>query len=352
MPKNAKGPIREWFDALVFAVIAASLIRWATFEAFTIPTPSMETTLQVGDFLFVNKLNYGPRTPMTPLQVPLTHQKIWGTNIPSYLEWIKLPQIRFPGFSEIERNDVVVFNYPRELDKPIDLKTYYVKRCVALPGDVLEISDGKLIINSDTSNLPIEMQYRFYVRTDQTINPRIFKKYNIWEYSKTQGGYFINTKKSIAEKLKNEPFIQDLVSGKMEKYQNSFSIFPDGNKLTWNTDFYGPLTIPKKDMKIKINEENILKYGSTIVDYEHHNNIQIEGDKLYIDDIEVKEYKFIQNYYFMMGDNRHNSEDSRFWGFVPEDHVLGEASFIWLSIDNKESFFKKIRWNRLFKVIK
>ena len=174
-----KGPIREWFDALLFAVIAASIIRWATFEAFTIPTPSMESTLQVGDFLFVNKLNYGPRTPMTPLQIPLTHQKIWGTNIPSYLNWIKLPQYRLPGFSKIERNDIVVFNYPRELEKPIDLKTYYVKRCVALPGDTLKIENGNIIINSKTTNSSIEMQYRFYVITEQSINPRIFKKYGI-----------------------------------------------------------------------------------------------------------------------------------------------------------------------------
>ena len=144
-----KGPIKEWFDALLFAVIAASLIRWATFEAFTIPTPSMENTLLVGDFLFVNKLNYGPRTPMTPLQVPLTHQKIWGTDIPSYLDWIKLPQFRLPGFSEIERGDVVVFNYPSEIDKPIDLKTYYVKRCIGLPGDTLSIENGNIFINDN-----------------------------------------------------------------------------------------------------------------------------------------------------------------------------------------------------------
>ena len=347
-----KGPIREWLDALLFAVVAASIIRWATFEAFTIPTPSMESTLQVGDFLFVNKLNYGPRTPMTPLQIPLTHQKIWGTNIPSYLNWIKLPQYRLPGFSKIERNDIVVFNYPRELEKPIDLKTYYVKRCVALPGDTLKIENGNIIINSKTTNSSIEMQYRFYVITEQSINPRIFKKYDIWEYNKTRDGYVINTKESIAMKFKNEPFIKDVFIGKIEKNQSIYSIFPDANKLTWNTDFYGPLTIPKKDMIIKINEDNLIRYGSTITDYEHHNNVIIEKNKLYINNEEIKEYKFIQNYYFMMGDNRHNSEDSRFWGFVPEDHVLGEASFIWLSIDKNESFFKKIRWNRLFNTIK
>ena len=165
-----KGPVREWFDALIFAVIAATIIRWATFEAFTIPTPSMEKTLLVGDFLFVNKLNYGPRSPMTPLQIPLTHQKIWGTNIPSYLEWIKLPQLRLPGFSNIERDDVVVFNYPSELDKPIDLKTYYVKRCVGLPGDTISIDNGIIYINNVEAVSPEDLQSRYFLRTNTTIN--------------------------------------------------------------------------------------------------------------------------------------------------------------------------------------
>ena len=165
-----KGPIREWFDALFFAVIAATLIRWATFEAFTIPTPSMENTLLVGDFLFVNKLNYGPRTPMTPIQVPLTHQKIWGTNIPSYLDWIKLPQFRLPGFSNIERGDVVVFNYPSEIDKPVDLKTYYVKRCVGLPGDTISIENGDILINSQKTVDPEGLQNRYFLSTQTTIN--------------------------------------------------------------------------------------------------------------------------------------------------------------------------------------
>ena len=248
-----KGPIREWFDALLWAVIAASLIRWATFEAFTIPTPSMEKTLLVGDFLFVNKLNYGPRTPLTPLQVPLTHQKIWGTDIPSYLDWIKLPTFRLPGFGEIERNDVVVFNYPNELDKPIDLKTYYVKRCVGLPGDTLSIDNGSLIINAENISVPEGLQKRYFIQTDKTINERVFRRYDIWEFTKVTGGYYINTKKENAEAIGNESFVRDITLYKMDKSLTSERIFPDKENYPWNTDYYGPLLVPYKGLEIDIN---------------------------------------------------------------------------------------------------
>lgn len=348
-----KGPIREWFDALLFAVIAATLIRWATFEAFTIPTPSMEGTLLVGDFLFVNKLNYGPRTPMTPLQVPLTHQKIWGTDIQSYLEWIKLPTFRLPGLGEIQRNDVVVFNYPNELDKPIDLKTYYVKRCVGLPGDTILIDNGEVIINNKNLTIPAGLQKRYFLETDKTINERIFRKYDIWEYTKVTGGYYINTKEENANAIGNEAFVGNITLYKMDKSLTSGRVFPDGENYPWNTDFYGPLLIPYRGLEIEINKETISKFGSTIINYENIDNVRVEEDNLLIDNEIVTEYKFKQDYFFMMGDNRHNSEDSRFWGFVPYDHVLGEASFIWFSYNYQEdNLFKAIRWDRFLNIIK
>ena len=347
-----KGPIREWFDALLFAVIAATLIRWATFEAFTIPTPSMEKSLLVGDFLFVNKLNYGPRTPKTPLQVPLTHQKIWGTDIKSYLDWIELPTFRLPGFGEIERNDVVVFNYPNELDKPLDLKTYYVKRCVGLPSDTIEIDNGNVLINSSILEIPEGLQNRYFLQTDKTINERVFRKYDIWEYTKVTGGYYINTKEENANSIGNESFINEVILYRMDKSLTTGRIFPDQETYPWNTDFYGPLLIPFKNLEIEINKKNIKKYGSTILNYENLNNVKIEGDNLLIDNQIVSKYTFKQDYYFMMGDNRHNSEDSRFWGFVPYDHILGEASFIWFSYNyQEENLFNAIRWNRFLKVI-
>ena len=347
-----KGPVREWFDALIFAVIAATLIRWATFEAFTIPTPSMEKTLLVGDFLFVNKLNYGPRSPMTPLQIPLTHQKIWGTNIPSYLEWIKLPQLRLPGFSNIERDDVVVFNYPSELDKPIDLKTYYVKRCVGLPGDTISIDNGIIYINNVEAVSPEDLQSRYFLKTNTTINDRVFKKYNIWEYNKVSSGYFINTKQENADAIGKESFVDEVKIYRMDKSVSSTRIFPNRDKFPWNTDYFGPLLIPYKNLEIEINDENLSKYGTVIKNFEKNKDVKIQDGKLLIDNETISKYTFNQDYFFMMGDNRHNSEDSRFWGFVPYDHVLGEASFIWFSYDYKEGNpFKAIRWNRFFKVI-
>ena len=348
-----KGPVREWFDALLFAVIAATLIRWATFEAFTIPTPSMEKSLLVGDFLFVNKLNYGPRTPKTPLQVPLTHQKIWGTDIQSYLDWIQLPTFRLPGFGEVERNDVVVFNYPNELDKPLDLKTYYVKRCVGLPTDTIEIDNGDVKINGQILEIPEGLQNRYFLQTNTTINERVFRKYDIWEYTKVTNGYYINTKEENANAIGNESFIDDVILYRMDKSLTTGRIFSDQENYPWNTDFYGPLLIPFKNLEIEINKENIKKYGSTILNYENIDNVKIEDDNLIINNEIVSKYTFKQDYYFMMGDNRHNSEDSRFWGFVPYDHILGEASFIWFSYNYQEdNLFSAIRWNRFLKVIK
>ena len=346
-----KGPIREWLDSLLFAIIAATLIRWATFEAFTIPTPSMENNLLVGDFLFVNKLNYGPRTPKTPLQVPLTHQKIWGTNIQSYLDWIQLPTFRLPGFSEIERNDVVVFNYPNELDKPLDLKTYYVKRCVGLPNDTIEIDNGEVRINGEVLDPPKGLQNRYFVETDVNINERVFKKYNIWEYTKVTNGYYINTQQKNADDLSRESFINEVTVYRMDKSISTGRIFPDKD-YPWNTDFYGPLAIPYKNLEITINAENLKRYGSTILNYEGLNNVRIEEENLLIDNEIVEKYIFKQDYYFMMGDNRHNSEDSRFWGFVPFNHIVGEASFIWFSYNYQEdNLLKAIRWERFLKVI-
>lgn len=350
-PEKKKSVVREWADAIIFAVIAATIIRWLFLEAFTIPTPSMEHTLLVGDFLFVSKIHYGARTPKTPLQIPLTHQKIWGTDIPSYLDWIQLPQYRLPGLTHVKRNDVVVFNYPPEFEHPIDLKTNYIKRCVGTPGDNIQVINTQVYINGDPIENPPEMQFRYYLITNEFLNERVFRQYNISEYSRVQGGYIIMTTPDTAGILKNLAFISDVRIMSMPKDEVNPRIFPDATKFPWNEDFFGPVHIPAKGETIQINDSTLTFYREVIQHYEHVDNVKIEDGKLYIDGQETGSYTFKQNYYFMMGDNRHNSEDSRFWGFVPEDHVVGKALFIWLSIDKTESLFHKVRWHRLFSMI-
>jgi signal peptidase I len=371
--QKPKSALREWWDAILFAVVAATLIRWLIMEAYTIPTPSMENSMLVGDFLFVSKFHYGTRTPRTPLQIPLTHQKIWFTEIPSYLDWVQLPTYRLPGFTHVKRNDVVVFNVPgiaennypnmnssTWIDYPVDLKTNYIKRCVAVPGDVLEIKDRQLFINGEAQPNPPEEQLSYLVTSKDEINERNLEKLEIDpdDYS-FQGRpetnkvvYQMFLTKAKVDELKSLPYITSVSEDYRTHEGPDARIFPGTKYTKWNGDNYGPLTIPKEGMKIIINDSTLFTYGRTIKDYDLNKDVKIEGDKLMIDGKEVVEYTFKQNYYFMMGDNRHNSLDSRYWGFVPEDHIVGKGFFIWLSINKHGSFLNKIRWNRFFKLVK
>lgn len=347
-----KSKIKEWTDAIVFAVIAATIIRWLIMEAFTIPTPSMEKSLLVGDFLFVSKMHYGARTAATPLQVPLTHQFIWGTKIPSYVDWIKLPQFRLPGFSSVKRNDVVVFNHPTELEYPVDLKTNYIKRCIGVAGDKIEVKGMQVYINDKPAENPTKMQFKYFIKTNENLNQRIFDKYDITEVYQLSGGYLVFTLPETAIALEKLSFITSVDVYKNIEGQAEGRIFPDASKYPWNTDFWGPMVIPAEGMTIEVNDETLSKYGYVIQFYEGNDEVAIANGTLQIDGEPVTSYTFSQDYYFMMGDNRHNSEDSRFWGFVPADHVVGKALFIWMSIDPNGGFTDKIRWNRLFNLIR
>jgi signal peptidase I len=361
-----KSKTREWWDAILFAVIAATLIRWLIMEAYTIPTPSMENSLLVGDFLFVSKFHYGTRTTSTPLQVPLTHQKIWFTNIPSYVEWIKLPQYRLPGISHVKRNDVVVFNVPgieennldaprdQWIDYPVDLKTNYIKRCVGIPGDTLQIRDHQVFINGDSSYNPPDMQFEYTVLAKNEISERNLSKFEIDDYRlvgkpANAAEYRMAISPTVAGELRKLPFIISV--SRTSRNSPEYNIFPDVKYFPWSADEYGPLVIPKKGMTITITDTTLAAYSKTIIRYDHNKDVKIENGKLYIEGKEVTEYTFKQDYYFMMGDNRHNSLDSRYWGFVPEDHIVGKAFFIWLSLDRNADFLHKIRWSRFFKLI-
>ena len=370
-PVQPKGPAREWVDAIVFAVLAATLIRWATFEAYTIPTPSMENSLLVGDYLFVSKLHYGPTTPVTPLQLPLTHQTIPGTSIPSYSDAIQLPQWRLPGFSHVQSGDVVVFHVPTESQYPPDLRTNYIKRCIAVAGDEFEIKRRQVYLNGQPMVNPPEMQYAYLVRGTSVLNEETFQQRGIQEPQAEMGGYIVHCAPKVAKELKALPFVQhvDLVSAFTDSLgvadPRIFPNNPDANTfdpkappkvvVNWNKDNFGPIRIPKKGETVQLTAATVPLYLKIVLRYEDNPDVTFGADGLLhnADGSVLTSYTFRQDYYWMMGDNRHNSEDSRFWGFVPEEQVVGKAVFIWMSSNpHPEQGGSRIRWNRLFSLIR
>ena len=351
-----KSMTREWVDAIIFAVIAATLIRTFFIEAYTIPTSSMEKSLLVGDFLFVSKVSYGARIPNTPLSFPFAHHTLPFTDdTKSYLEWIKLPYYRLPGLSKIKNNDVVVFNYPMEDFRPVDKQENYIKRCVGIPGDTLQVKESTLYINNKIADKPDKMQYRYHIVTDGTgFNSKSIKELDITEGGPLDvpGEFAMLLTRENAEKIKQfanvksvEPYIEN------PKSIDTMSMFPHHRNFGWNVDNYGPLVIPQAGATVSINPANIALYARIIEVYEH-NKLEINNNTILINGAPASSYTFKMDYYFMMGDNRHNSADSRFWGFVPIDHIVGKGVFVWLSLDaNESNIFKKIRWNRVFSFI-
>lgn len=367
--KKKKSPLREWFDSVLFAVVAATLIRWLFFEAYTIPTGSMEKTLLVNDFLFVSKLHYGTRTPRTVLQLPLTHQKIWFTELPSYSKAVELPYFRLPGFTSVKNGDVVVFNYPGCPERPdpyggfdthpVDLRTNYIKRCIGIGGDVVEINDGQVSVNGKAMENPPQRQMYYTVVSNTTINDKLFKKYEVTELgeSAADGKYYytVNATDEAITNLKTVDFISGVYPQIIAKGDSTtpYKAFPYNEKLFQNNrDNWGPVTVPKKGVTIQLDEKNLALYKGIITTFDGNENAEYKDGKIFIDGQAIKSYTFKQDYYFMMGDNRYESDDSRFWGFVPEDHVVGKASFIWMSLDAEGTFFNKIRWKRLFSIIR
>ena len=391
--KKKKSELRSWIDAIGFAVIAATILRTFLIEAYTIPTSSMEKSMLVGDFLFVSKISYGPRVPMTPLAFPLVHNTMPFTNGKSYSEFFNLPFHRMKGLGQVKRNDCVVFNWPAErLGRPIDKKDNYVKRCVGIPGDRIKIVNGQLYVNGKKHIEPLGMkkQARYTIKSSISIDEKfLYEEFDVntnhnIDFHNTGNSdftvlpfdenynYSFNATEETIKKLKKQPFIikyqkqrngtdeNGLINTSVDNKSNIFNnpvANPYGFLLNskianeWNEDNYGPITVPKKNNTVKLTTKNLPLYIDIIKRYEH-NDLKVIDDRIYINKKEVSSYTFKMDYYWMMGDNRHNSADSRVWGFVPEDHIVGKALFVWMSWDTRASGFNKIRWNRLFKSVK
>jgi len=385
-----KSQLREWTDAIIFAVVAASIIRIFMIEAYTIPTSSMEKSMLVGDFLFVSKMSYGPKLPNTPLAFPFVHHTMPLTKFTkSYVEWIKWPFYRFPGFTTIKHGDVVVFNYPdgdtvalkqqnssyyslvRQLghervwsdkfnfgdivSRPVDKRENYIKRCIGLPGDTIQIIDEVVHINGKALDFPKLSQFMYQVKTDgNPINKRLIGKLDITEEVQMTetGDQVITLTQESAAKLKELPNVLSVEKVIQPKGFWQPYIFPFDSTYAWNVDNFGPLYIPKAGATVKLTLANLPLYQRIINAYEL-NSLDVKDGKIFINGKETTSYTFKLDYYWMMGDNRHNSADSRFWGFVPADHIVGKAVFVWLSLDNNKSLFGgKIRWSKLFRTIK
>ncbi len=353
-PKQAG---REWADAILFAMVAATLIRWASFEAFTIPTSSMEGSLLRGDYLFVSKLHYGARTPHTPLQIPLTHQSVWFTanadgtgGVPSYSKAIQLPSFRLPGFTELKNNDVFVFNYPADNSHdPVDLKTNYIKRCVGIAGDKIEIKQGQLFVNDKMADNPEKIQFNYHLETKIAVTEEFLEldQGELQAFSMGGNRFIYGAILTPAEVEKTKSLLGNNII-KLESMilkEKSFepSIFPHDPNVLWNVDNFGPLVLPSRGMTVPMTKENVIVYQNAIYQYEGVKNAKVTNDyKLMIDGKVVENYTFKKNYYWAMGDNRHNSADSRFWGFVPEDYIVGKAFMIWMSSSPNGT-----RWSRI-----
>ncbi|GIZ10307.1 signal peptidase I [Flavobacterium sp. UMI-01] len=365
----------DTISSLLFAIIVATIVHTYFIQPYTIPTSSLEKSLLVGDFLFVSKINYGARVPMTTVALPMVHDSIPMTKNKSYLSWPQLPYLRFPAFEKINRTDIVVFNWPvdtvykfrdnsgRRVDKPIDKRSNYVKRCVGVPGDSLSIKDGLVYIDGKILALPerakpqfsytvildgkTPIDFEFLLKDMDITDPVGFKNNN-----SRDSLFFSALTASGAERLKNIPGItavkREIANGP------EYGIFPHIGK--WNKDNYGPIYIPEAGKTVALNTQTLPLYQRIITDYEtdengNKNDLKVTGNEIKINGQVVNSYTFKQNYYWMMGDNRHNSEDSRYWGFVPEDHIVGKPIFIWMSWDTNGKGINKVRWDRVFTTV-
>ncbi|MDR1408499.1 MAG: S26 family signal peptidase [Tannerella sp.] len=397
----------EWVDDILFALIAVYLINLFVFQNYQIPSSSLEKTLLVGDYLYVSKLSFGPRVPNTPLSFPLVQHTLPLLNCKSYLDWPQWGYKRLKGFGTVARNDIVVFNFPagdtvalrmqnpdfhthvhqygREavyshpeifgeiIYRPVDKRENYVKRCVGIPGDSLLLRENQLYINGEKMTNPENMQLNYYVETDGTpITEEQFRALDVSKadrilYSAETGNYnmltYMGFKPNETGRFnliyhlplteKSLALAQKMSFVKQIKVEQDIwsDVYPIEYETGWQRDNYGPIWIPKKGATVELNPLNLAIYTRCIVNYEHNTLQTLPDGSILINGKAATTYTFKYDYYFMMGDNRHNSADSRMWGFVPEDHVVGKPVMIWLSIDKDRKLFNGgIRWHRMFRM--
>ena len=355
----------EWVSSIAFAIIAATLVHTYVMQPYTIPTSSLEKSLLIGDFLFVSKFHYGARVPMTPIAAPMVHDSIPFIGAKSYLNKPQLPYMRVPGFQDIKRNEIVVFSWPVDtvqrffdksnihIQKPIDKKSNYVKRCVGIAGDSLEIRDGYIYINGEKTVLPDRAKTQYYhkVVTEGQLSSSTLKRYNITEGQNMGDFYYLNLTDENAAKLVKNPLVKSVVKEIEPAGNYDAGVFPHDSRYAWSKDNFGPIYIPEEGKTVELNSASLPFYKRIIEEYEH-NDLTINGHEIFINGKLATSYTFKQNYYWMMGDNRHNSEDARYWGYVPFDHVVGKPVFIWFSWDtNGQGIKNKIRWERLFTTV-
>lgn len=381
--------VLDWLDAIIFAVVVVTFINIFFFQAFKIPSSSMESSLYTGDHVFVSKLAYGPKLPQTPLTVPFTHNVIGSKE--SYSTALQFKYRRIAGFSKVKAGDIVVFNFPhgdtvlvkaptddyyaavrsfgRDYTirhygplkvRPSDKKDHYVKRCVAVAGDSLEIKNGQVYVNSIAQEVWEGVQTSYKVVTNgQKINALMFDRLgvnlsDIWFCDALPGYPDLPLTKEMSEqirKMSNVVSVEENIDVYPPDYPDSYNtIFPFSKDFKWTRDNFGPLWIPEKGATVELTLGNLPLYERVITAYEG-NKLEVIDGEIYINGEVARSYTFKQDYYFMMGDNRHNSLDSRYWGFVPEDHVVGKPRLIWLSTDGNKKFPKNIRWRRFFKIV-
>lgn len=357
--KKRKSALREWSEALIFAFIGVLVLKLIVLEPFAIPSDSMDRTLQTGDYVIVNKLAYGARLPMTPLSMPFGHQTIGTSGVRAYLDWLTWDYHRLPGYSEVKRNDVVVFNFPAEdlfalnghtNEYPVDHRTYFIKRVVALPGDTLVIRDRDVFVNEQAQLAPGLAMFNYIIKLDSLKADSVnLKPLGLLRESRLNQ-YLLFTVALLPRQADSLRLLKTIVSVEPELSKaGSFDeqLFPHSDAYPWNLDNYGPLVLPKAGQQVKLTALNLPIYERIIVNYEH-GTITQKGDSLFVNGKLDSTYTFKMNYYFVMGDNRHYSMDSRYWGFVPEDHIVGRATLILFSYNRKNS---SVRWERCFKSV-